>query len=67
LINAVDNLQPVAVVYKDVDLLSGTNNVSTVGIQLEGEDEIYGLEAVLKKLIETYPGVLRGNVKSSLV
>ncbi|KAL7270943.1 glutamate--tRNA ligase [Rhizina undulata] len=60
LVNAVHPLQPVGIVHKDVDLLEKSNKESAIGIQLEGEDIIYGSEAVLKKLVNTFPEILRG-------
>lgn len=51
---------PIAVAQQDVDLLDKTNKASTVGIQFEGQDVVYGSENVLKKLVETFPTILRG-------
>jgi glutamyl-tRNA synthetase len=47
-------------VYRDVELLDKSNKASTIGIQFEGEDTIYGVEAVLKKLLAAFPQILYG-------
>ena len=41
-------------------MLVKSNKASTVGIQFEGEEPIYGAEAVLKKLIVAFPRILKG-------
>ncbi|KAF8538146.1 tRNA synthetases class I, catalytic domain-containing protein [Trichophaea hybrida] len=51
---------PIALVYQDVELLKESNKSSTIGIQFEGEDVIYGAEAVLKKLLSEFPQILNG-------
>ena len=53
------DVSPIAIVY-EVDLLVKSNKASTVGIQLEGEEPIYGAEAVLKKLFVAFPRILNG-------
>jgi glutamyl-tRNA synthetase len=50
----------IAVAQQDVELLDGANKASTIGIQFEGQEIIYGPEPVLKKLIESFPAILRG-------
>ncbi|KAI5807117.1 tRNA synthetases class I, catalytic domain-containing protein [Geopyxis carbonaria] len=56
---------PVAVAYQDIDLLEKSNKASAIGVQFEGQDTIYGTDAVLKKLIETYRSAL-GRKESKL-
>lgn len=54
-------MQPIAVAYKEVELLEKSNPNSSIGIQLEGEGVVYGPEAVIKKLLESHPSYLRGS------
>ena len=54
------DVSPIAIVYEDVDLLVKSNKASTVGIQSEGDEPIYGAEAVLKKLLVAFPRILNG-------
>lgn len=66
IIQASDPLQVIAIAVKEGEpLLVKEDKTSTIGLQLEGEDIIYGHDKVLKKLIETYPEQLMG--KSGLV
>ena len=51
---------PIAIVYEDVELLVKGNKASTVGVQFEGEEAIYGSEPVLKKLLAAFPAILNG-------
>lgn len=60
-INGSDPVQPVAVVIKEAELLDKAVPESSIGVQLEGDDVVYGPEAVLKKLISAYPQHLRGS------
>ncbi|KAI5797225.1 tRNA synthetases class I, catalytic domain-containing protein [Pyronema domesticum] len=53
-------LPPIAVFYEDAELLEKSNKASAVGVQFEGEETIYGSEAVLKKLLATFPQILNG-------
>lgn len=51
---------PIAVVYKPAELLEKENALSAVGIQLEGENVVYGSENVLEKIVNAFPAVLHG-------
>lgn len=54
-------MQPVAVAYKEVELLEKLNPESSIGIQLEGQEPVYGPKAVIEKLLESHPNHLRGS------
>lgn len=54
------NVRPVAVSFEDVEFLDKSNKSSTIGIQFEAEEVIYGAEAVLKKLLASFPKILGG-------
>lgn len=54
------DVTPIAIVYQDAELLVKGNKSSTIGVQFEGEDAIYGPEPVLKKLLAAFPAILNG-------
>jgi len=56
IIQASDALHTIAIIVKEGEpLLVKTDKASTIGLQFEGQDQIYGHEQVLRKLIETFP------------
>lgn len=54
-------MHPVAVAYVEAELLENSNPESSIGIQLEGQEPVYGPKAVIEKLLESHPGSLRGS------
>ncbi|KAG0137108.1 glutamyl-tRNA synthetase [Tuber indicum] len=66
IVNAGDNIQPVATItYKDVDLLDKKDEASAVGVQFDGEEMIYGLEGVLHRILKSYSSALRSRAEST--
>ena len=66
IVQASDALHSIAIIVKENEpLLVKTDKASTIGIQFEGEETIYGHEQVLRKLISTFPEQL--HAKGDLV
>lgn len=54
-------MQPIAVVYVEAELFESSKPESSIGIQLEGQEAVYGPKAVIEKLLQSHPGRLRGS------
>ena len=66
IIQGTDPNESIAIAVKENEpLLVKSDKTSTIGLQFEGEDTIYGAEKVLRTLIQKYPEQL--GAKSDLV
>ena len=66
IVQETDPTQSIAIAVKENEpVLVKADKNSTIGLQFEGEDTIYGSENVLRKLIQRFPGEL--GAKSELV
>lgn len=59
IINEAVPEKSVAFGYKDADFLVKGNDDSAVGLDVEGGETIYGAQPIIKKLIESFPDVLK--------